>query len=206
MKKKESTEEKILSAAERVFIEKGMSGARMQEIADTAGINKALLHYYYRSKQKLFQAVFSKVLPRFLPEMLNMFTMDIPFFEKIEKFTQAYIEIIQKHPHVPLFIIHEMSRNPEEFADTVFKVFSELNLNLVEKFNNDVEEEIKNGKIIKIDYRHLFVNMLSMCVFPVLGRSIIQRVGFKNNQKEYDQFLEQRKTEVAKFIINAIRK
>ena len=85
-------------------------------------------------------------------------------------------------------------------------MFSELNLNLVEKFNNDVEEEIKNGKIIQIDYRHLFVNMLSMCVFPVLGRSIIQRVGFKNNQKEYDQFLEQRKTEVTKFIINAIRK
>lgn len=206
MTRKETTEEKILSAAEEVFIEKGMSGARMQKIADTAGINKALLHYYYRSKQKLFRAVCRKVFPRFLPEMLNMFTRDIPFFDKIEQFTKSYIEIIQKHPHVPLFIIHELNRNPEEFADTVVEVFSNLNLNLVEDFKNEVDREIKRGNIIEIDYRHLFVNMLSMCAFPIVGRPIIQRIGFNNNKKEYDQFLKQRKTEVAKFIIMAIKK
>ncbi len=206
MIKKESTEDKILQAAEKVFIEKGMSGARMQEIADTANINKALLHYYYRSKQKLFRAVFRKVFPRFLPEVLKVFSMEIPFIDKIEKFIAAYIETIQRHPLVPLFLIHELSRNPEDFADTVAGVISELNLNLVEKFKKEVDSEIKKGNIIEIDYRHLFVNMLSMCAFPIVGRPIIQRVGFENNEKKYDVFLEQRKTEVAKFIINAIKK
>ncbi|MEJ2628244.1 MAG: TetR/AcrR family transcriptional regulator [bacterium] len=206
MTKKESTEEKILQAAEEVFVEKGMSGARMQEIADTAGINKALLHYYYRSKQKLFRAVFRKVFPRFLPEVLQVLTRDMPFFEKIEKFTQTYIETMQRHPHVPLFVIHELSRNPDEFADTIMEVISDLNLNLVERFKREVAREIDNGTIIEIDYRHLFVNMISMCAFPVVGRPIVQRIGFENNQRDYDRFLEQRKTEVVKFIILAIKK
>ncbi len=206
MTKKESTEEKILQAAEEVFVEKGMSGARMQGIADAAGINKALLHYYYRSKQKLFRAVFRKVFPRFLPEVLQVLTRDMPFFEKIEEFIRRYIQTMQKHPHVPLFVIHEFSRNPDEFADTIVEVISDLNLNLVELFKKEVETEIKRGTIIEIDYRHLFVNMISMCAFPVVGRPIVQRIGFENNQRDYDRFLEQRKTEVVKFIIRAIKK
>ena len=99
--KKDNTEEKILNAAQRVFVEKGMDGARMQEIANEAGINKALLHYYFRTKQKLFEAIFKKVFKSILPNIMEMVHSDLPIEKKLEIFIEKYIELLLKNPFVP---------------------------------------------------------------------------------------------------------
>ena len=87
--KDSNTEQIILKAARKVFTHKGFDGARMQEIADEAGINKALLHYYFRSKDKLFEAIFKEVITTFFPRIISVLTSDLSLFEKITLFTDS---------------------------------------------------------------------------------------------------------------------
>ena len=108
-----NTEEKILQAANNVFQTKGMAGARMQEIADKAGINKAMLHYYYRSKQRLFEAVFNNTFSLLAPQLNNILNDDSSIEVKVRNFTSNYIGFVIKHPYLPNFIIQELNRSEE---------------------------------------------------------------------------------------------
>lgn len=110
---KENTEEKILEAAKEVFIEKGNDGARMQEIADKAGINKSLLHYYYRTKEKLFESVFKFAFSQFAPKFLNTFNTGEDFFTQLRKFIDIYIDLISKNSFIPMFILNEVNRKKQ---------------------------------------------------------------------------------------------
>src|SRR5215212_2963121 len=107
IKKDESTEEKILSAAKKVFISKGMSGARMQDIADEAGINKALLHYYFKNKEQLFENIFTRLTHGFWQQITSVFESDDRLFEKIHSFCSLYIEKVIQNPYIPLFVLYE---------------------------------------------------------------------------------------------------
>ena len=111
--KNTSTESSILDAAKRIFQNKGMDGARMQEIADEANINKAMLHYYFRSKELLFEAVFTNAFALLAPQLNAILNDDSSIEEKIKKFTFNYISFIIKHPYLPNFIIQELNRNPD---------------------------------------------------------------------------------------------
>ena len=110
--KEPGTEEKILNSAKKIFQQKGMDGARMQEIADEAGINKSLLHYYYRSKQLLFEAVFYRAFSLLVPQLTKVLNDDTELEEKIRNFTASHIGFILKHPYLPNFIFQELNRNP----------------------------------------------------------------------------------------------
>ena len=101
--KKDTTEEKILDAAQTVFTRKGMDGARMQEIANEAGINKALLHYYFRSKQKLFEAIFKQVFKQIFPDIKAFIHSEIPLEKKLGIFVEKYIDLLMKNPFLPSF-------------------------------------------------------------------------------------------------------
>jgi len=197
---KENTEEKILNAAKKVFVTKGSDGARMQEIADEAGINKSLLHYYYRSKEKLFAAVFKFAFKKFAPNLMGIFENESDIFTKITSFIHSYIDIINKNPFIPLFIINEVSKKNAGFVGAVIKN-SGMNIDLFEK---EIKKEIKKGTIKQVDHRQLIVNILALCVFPFIGRPIIQKVVFEDNENQYDDFLKSRKEEVSNLIINSI--
>src|SRR4029078_3015094 len=114
-RKEQNTEEKILSAAKKVFLKEGMAGARMQDIADEAGINKAMLHYYFRSKEKLFETIFKELSIEFLPRVNAIFESDLSLFEKIEVFCSEYISRMMENPFIPLFIVNEINKQPEIF-------------------------------------------------------------------------------------------
>lgn len=198
--KNTSAEIGILNAAKRIFQQKGMQGARMQEIADEAGINKALLHYYFRSKQLLFEAVFKQAFLLLAPQLNNVINENTSLFEKIEKFSANYISFIIKHPYLPNFIIQELNRNPDFLNNLIEK----KQFPSIEKFKLQVTENIENGLIKPIDPSQLFINLISLNVLPFLAAPLLK--GFLNiNDKNYNQLLENRKTEVADFIINAIK-
>lgn len=109
---KDNTKEiEILSAAKRIFQAKGMDAARMQEIANEAGINKALLHYYYRSKQQLFEAIFKSAFLVLAPQLNQVINEDMALFDKINN--NRYISFVIKHPYLPNFIIQELNKNPD---------------------------------------------------------------------------------------------
>lgn len=199
--KDNQTEEQILKAAQEVFESKGMDGARMQEIADKAQINKAMLHYYYRSKQLLFEAVFKKAFSLLAPQLNAILNDDSSLEEKIKNFTHDYISFILKHPYLPNFIIQELNRNPK-FIETIKSNIAFPNLN---KFKLQVEKEVEKDAIIPISAEQLFINILSLNIFPFVAAPLIK--AFTNvDDKAYKTLLETRKTAVSEFIINAIKK
>ena len=200
-KKSQDTEGKILDAAKEVFQKKGMDGARMQEIADEANINKAMLHYYYRSKQLLFEAVFKNAFSLLAPQLNKILNDDSPIEEKIKNFTYSQISFLGKYPYLPNFIIQELNRNPK-FLEKLQKNPSFPSL---DKFKQQVAEEVDNGILKPIDAEQLFINIISLNIFSFLASPLIRGV-LKKDKKEYEELMERRKTEVSSFIINSIKK
>jgi len=195
-----SAEEKILTAARRIFENKGMSGARMQEIADEAKINKSLLHYYYRSKQKLFEAVFKSAFNTLSPQINTILSSDKDICEKITDFTYNYTAFMVKHPYLPNFILQELNRNP----GFVTEVISSKNIPGIKKFKLQISEAVKKGKIKNISAEQLFINILALNIFPFTGAPLLK--GFlETSDKDFKVLLENRKTEVADFIIQSIK-
>jgi len=147
-----STEENILNAAKRVFESKGMAGSRMQEIADEAKINKAMLHYYYRSKQLLFEAVFKIAFNKLAPKINDILNSDKSLFEKIISFSYNYNSFIIKHPYLPNFILQELNRDPE-FVKKLFysKIFPSI-----KKFKQQINTEVEQGNIRPIQAEPTF--------------------------------------------------
>ncbi|MFZ4589601.1 MAG: TetR/AcrR family transcriptional regulator [Ignavibacteria bacterium] len=195
-----STEKDILEAAKRVFQIKGMYGARMQEIADEAGINKAMLHYYFRSKDKLFDAVFQDAAKNFFSKIRELLNVDKPLLEKIEYFVENYVELLLQNSFIPAFIITEVHQNP----DRIKNIFLESGVNTEMLFINDIKTAISLGIIHPVDPKQLIINIIGLCVFPVAAKPIIKTM-LNLNDEEYLKFIEVRKKEVSKFIINAIK-
>jgi len=196
-----NTEALILDAARKVFIEKGFDGARMQEIADTAKINKALLHYYYRSKDQLFEAVFRESFAKFAPRIFEVMNSPFDFTEKIKLFISNYIDLISENPHIPAFVLHELNRHPERLSDLmpVTEQIASQNLSII-------EQDIKNAGLIEISPQQLMINIIALCIFPFIGRPIIQPILFGNDGNRYNEFIRHRKTEITKFVLNALVK
>ena len=198
--KEKNTELGILNAAKEVFQEKGMAGSRMQEIADKAKINKSMLHYYYRSKQLLFEAVFKNAFRLLAPQLNKVLNDDSELFDKIRNFTNNYISFVIAHPYIPNFVIQELNKNPD-FIDRLRK---EKDFPTLKKFKIQVEEAIDSGIIKPIEPEQLFINIISLNIFPFIAAPLLQ--GLINvTEKEYRELMERRKTEVADFIINSIR-
>jgi TetR/AcrR family transcriptional regulator len=194
-------EEKILVAARKVFIAKGMSGARMQDIADEAGINKALLHYYFRTKEQLFETIFKEVMGNLVPRIKSILLSDLTLYEKIEQFCDQYIGIISQNPYLPIFILNELHKQPSLMITKMFGG----ELPDLHKFTAQVEKEVKAGKIKPISPVHLIMNMMSLCVFPFLGKPLLSTI-LGMDALQFQLAMEQRKKAIPQFIFDAIRK
>lgn len=197
--KKDSTEEKILEAAKNVFVSKGMEGARMQEIADAAGINKALLHYYFRSKERLFEAIFSEIIKFAFPKLSQILTSENDIITKTEQVIDAYIDLLIRHPFIPGFIMKELSRDPS----SIFKMVMKFGVNPQMVFDQ-IEGAMDRGEIVRMKPQHLIVNVISLCVFPFAVRPVISFVIFKENQQELEAFYAERAVVIKKFVRDAI--
>ena len=193
-----NTEKQILVAAREIFIVKGFEGARMQESANKAGINKALLHYYFRSKDRLFEAIFSEVAVHLFPAMKQILEAELGVKEKITFFVKAYLQWLMENPFIPGFVLNTLNTNPDRFL-TYFKK-SGLNPMILQK---QIEEEAGQGLIRSVKAEHLIVNIVAMCIFPFIARPIVQNM-FGKNDEEYKQYLEERETEIIGVVLKSI--
>ncbi|MDP4268595.1 MAG: helix-turn-helix domain-containing protein [Bacteroidota bacterium] len=199
MNKDISTEEKILEAARQVFYRKGMDGARMQEIADEAGINKALLHYYFRSKEKLFEAVFQEVIKGFFRSIEKTLYAELPLTEKAEFIVERYITMIESNPFVPQFIISEINRNPQMLRNVMMS--EKLNpQSLVDVFGKPIDENQQS----KYDPRQMVISLLGIVIFPYAARNLLQMIYFDGDETEYSKFLTDRKEFVKTMILKML--
>ena len=197
----QNTEQKILEAAEKVFLQSGYDGARMQEIADEAGINKAMLHYCFKNKELLFQAVFMNAFGQLAPKINDIFISQDSIFDKIKKFTNSYISFVMLNPYLPQFIIQEMNNNPE-FVMSFLKNENRPDPTLLIV---QIEKEIENGIIKPINPKHLLMNMISMTVFPFAAQMMVKGM-LQISDTEFNQMMEERKTSIAEQIINSIKR
>lgn len=197
---KRTTEKAILDAAREAFVEKGFNGTSMQQIADRAGMNKALLHYYFRSKDKLFEATFKEVFHTMMPPLLNVVKEEIPLEEKIAIFVEKYIDTLRDNPLVPLFILHELNRNPENLPELIKETGVEPS-----HFFSQIASEIQKGKVRPIPPRHLMVNILALSIFPFVAKPILKGLFMEGDEEKFNEFLDERKQIVTSFILNAIK-
>ena len=196
----QNTEQKILEAAKKVFHRKGMAGARMQEVADEAGINKALLHYYFRSKQLLFESVFKDAIKDALPAIWTVLGSDMPLFEKIHAFAEGYIDTISKDPFIPFFVVSELQRDPKGLISIIRKT----KMAGKKVFGEQLAEAVRKGEIRAIDPMQLFVDMMSLCVYPFIFKAMIMEFNGLN-EKNYKVFIEERKHHIPDLLINSIK-
>lgn len=196
------TEEKIFEAATDVFVEKGMDGARMQDIADHAGINKALLHYYFRTKDKLFNAVFEMIAKRIFRKFAPVFDKNLTLEEKIRFFFKEHITFLQENPRLPGFLLNEVNRNPERIK----KLLKSVDFDMVWKNIYDQhEEELRRYNITKERMPQLMISMAAISVFPFAAKGILEGI-LGNLNIDFNDFMEERKEFAAEFVINAIKK
>ena len=203
--KTESTKQKILKAAQKVFVEEGLKGARMQKIADMAGVNKAMLHYYFKSKDNLFKKVFESVAPIMFTRILQVLNKDVDLFTKIEQLVDNYLTLLNKNKNIPILIITEINRQPDKFSEIFVNSIQSVGIEPVKILQQDINREVEKGSIRKISAQELIVNTISLCVFPIAGRKIFKKFTFKNSDEKLDEFLKNRKKTVSEFIINSIK-
>jgi TetR/AcrR family transcriptional regulator len=129
--KDSNTEEKILEAAKTAFMTHGLYGARMQDIANNAGINKALLHYYFRSKEKLFDHIFEGALSKYFEQMQVFSDTSLPIEERLYRYIDNVIDFLSEYPQMAMFIIKEISTNPEVFHEKVKLIKREKGVSLL---------------------------------------------------------------------------
>lgn len=196
-----TTEQKILAAAEEIFHEKGYDGARMQEIADRATINKGLLHYYFKSKDALFDTIFSMALRRMVGNLNSILLLEIPLEEKIDLMIDGYMNMLMRNSFLPSFVMNELNKDPDKF---ISKHVGGDFRNVFESFIDSVNKEIASGKIRPIDPHQLFMNIQSMVLFPFIGRPMIQVIiGLEN--KDYYSLMNERRELIKSFIRQALK-
>ncbi|WP_267297447.1 TetR/AcrR family transcriptional regulator [Parachryseolinea silvisoli] len=185
-----STEEKIKEAAREVFTKKGYAATRTRDIAEAAGLNLALLNYYFRSKEKLFEIVMmEKVQALFgiIAPVIN--DPDTTLQEKMERIVHTYLDMLTNNPDLPLFVLGELRYQPEEFARKlgVAKLLRESAL------VQQLRERKKNIHPI-----HFIMNILGMTLFPFIGRPVFQH-GAGLSQKEFEALMEERRKLIPKW-------
>ncbi|MBM4157422.1 MAG: TetR/AcrR family transcriptional regulator [Ignavibacteria bacterium] len=195
-----NTEERILKAAKSVFHRKGMYGARMQEIADEAGINKAMLHYYFRNKENLFKAVFRDAVEKIFINVSKFLESEGTIDESIKNFVENYIDIMIENIYLPPFILNEINQNPEKLSEFFKPLLESLPVQLIKK----ILKETSENKIKPIDPRDFIINIISLCIFPAIAKPIVKEL-FNMDDEKFIEFLKNRKKSIPEFIINSIK-
>ena len=191
-----STELKIKQAAQKVFMQKGYAAARTRDIAEAAGINLALLNYYFRSKEKLFDLIMLENLQQFIEgikEILNNRKTSIE--QKVEAIVTNYIDLLTRQPDLPLFILHELRTHPKEI---VSKIDRDKFINK-SYFMQQIKDAVKQGKIAPVNPLHFLMNIISLTIFPFVASPILQNIGGLN-QQDFNALMEERKKLIPKWI------
>lgn len=186
-----STEDKILAAAEQVFLRSGYDGSRMQEIADLAGINKALLHYYFRSKDALFERIFEEKFAQFFPKLQEELSQTTFFVEKVCLYADLHINLLIKNPYLPHFIINSVQKNPN-FAK---KIPTEVLMRVLPSYYTDLQEQ----RVRELNPIQFMMSVMSMCVFPFLSKPLLCRA-INLSDKDFELLMQARIAEVKTYI------
>jgi AcrR family transcriptional regulator len=197
-----TTEKAILAAARKVFTHKGFAAARMEDIAAEAGINRALLHYYFRSKEKMFDIIFEQRIAEFFTELGAILTSERNLQDKIRAIVDHDIQSISEQPDLPMFIMQELGLNPQRLIAYAEKAGSHPRY-MIKILGAQVKQEVAAGRIRNIDPGQLLINIMSLSVYPFIAKPMIKAMQEMDNAG-FETMMKKRKKEVADFILSAI--
>ena len=196
-----TTEAKIKNAARIVFHKKGFAATRTRDIAEEAGINLALLNYYFRSKQKLFEIIMLETMQGFAKSLLDIFNNDKTSMEtKIEMFADRHIELLILNPGIPIFMLSELRANP----DLLITKMGGIEMILKSHFMQQLRQGIKEGKIAPVNPLHFIMNMLSMTAFPFVASPLLKGIG-NLSDKDFNALMEERKQLIPRWMKAILR-
>ena len=180
----------------------------MQESADEAAVNKPLLHYYYRNNNPLSEAVFQRVGLRLLPPVIAVLSSDAEIEEKVTRVVAIELEQLARSPFVPAYIISEINQHPDRVRQFV-KTMTGLEVDGViphvrEKLDRQLKARIRAGTLRPISAEQFVVNLLALCIFPFAVRPMLA-AALQIDDRGFQRFIEQRKTELPAFFLNALR-
>jgi TetR/AcrR family transcriptional regulator len=197
------TRERILDAARTAFRESGTSGARMQEIADAAGVNKALLHYYFRNKETLAAGVFTRELGRLVRPVFDTLGSEAPLDEKVRRVVGLYLDTLSEFPGLPAYVLAEIHFHPERMGDFLTQVAEgdprDRAAQVFEVLDGQLESAAADGRIRPITAHEFVVNLVSLCVFPFAAAPLIRVL--TGGQEPLDRMMGARRERLPEFFL-----
>jgi TetR/AcrR family transcriptional regulator len=191
------TEQLIQDTAKKLFFEKGLMKATTAEIAKEAGVNRALIHYYFRSREHMMEILLEDAMTDKRDRVRSILATDMPFREKISKYIETIIGFGLQYPYLENFIINETNRNPD-----IFKQYcTNIKVKSTEMIREQLEEEIKNNKLAPITPEHFLVNVIALCNYPLHAKPILQTIHGMSDDA-YKTFLIERKRVIYETIFN----
>jgi TetR/AcrR family transcriptional regulator len=202
------TETRILDAAHTVFMRRGTAGARMTEIAREAGVNHALVHYYFRSKQRLAEAVFRRAIGQFFPAMIGVLASDAPLEDKVRMVAAAQVDMLLKNRYLPGYLLAELNHYPER-AEQLLNTMSgttsaSLRARLFGTLGKQLEEAARTGVFREIRPQDFVLNLVSMVVYPFAARPLVMAI-MGMDDATFTAAIEERKKEIPAFFLAALR-
>lgn len=170
-----STEQSILEVAERLFLEKGYALTSTTEIAKAVGCNQALVHYYFRTKENLFNTIFENKFRSLFQQIFNVnYSDDLPFLDKVRKMIEVHFDLLYENPRIPALIMNELSRQPDQLLILKEKLHA-IPEQLFEKLSNELQVEIDAGRVRDINAVDLIITVVSMnvalfTIFPIASK------------------------------------
>lgn len=204
IKSEQSLEQTILEVAERLFLEKGFALTSTTEIAKEVGCNQALVHYYYRTKDNLFNVIFEQKFKLFFQGIFEMKSLgNMKFQDKLKYIIESHFDLLRKNPGIPSLILNELSRRPEQIASLREKLH-ELPEKLIVELNEELQLEIDNGNIREISLIDLIVSMLSLNVALFIMLPVVEKaLQWDEPQKEF--MISHRRSENVDFVLKSLR-
>ncbi|MCH5242071.1 MAG: TetR/AcrR family transcriptional regulator [Muribaculaceae bacterium] len=200
----QNTEQKIIEAAEQEFLIKGFDGARTTSIAAKAGVTHAMFHYYFRTKEKIFEKIISQKLELLTGLILDSISLEnISLEEKLKRIIDSHIDFVSENPELPGFLVREIFNNQERFGilKVRFETFVPL---LIHNLQRELDKGYEEGKYRKTDARMLLIDIISLNIFPYMAAPMINAIlsGYMNDKKA---FKELRKKENLETIMRKIK-
>jgi TetR/AcrR family transcriptional regulator len=201
-------EARILEAARTVIIRRGTAGARMQEIAREAGVNQALLHYYFRTKEQLSTAVFEQAASRLFPALLQTLGSDSTLDQKIDRIVEVYLDNMTRNPFLPGYLLSELHHHPERLPAMLTKLAGaspgQIMPPVLKRLRQQIDAAVAAGAMRPIKAEQFAANLISLCIFPFAARPMLSLV-FGLDDAAFALFIEERRTELPAFFRNALR-
>ena len=193
-------ETRILEAATSVFVRKGLAGASMQDIADEACISRTSLHYYYRSKDKLFDTVFERVVGTLLSQQRHIINSDMTLSEKLKLFVDGYLDFMLDNPGCVSFIVHELNTTPERMIHLI------LSLNIdIEKLKSQIVAEMKSNRQNEFDVAQFWASLIGMCIMPFVFKPMLTKFFLNESEDHFREFINGRKQHIFDFLMKCIK-